>query len=198
MGFKSFLFGKKFGPSAMDLSIKDDMEKAQKRSINAQIIATNKLQQLATQAPDFVRTQVAREERQERGSMQDQLRSIRERVAQRGLGRSALGLQAENQAQRGFLDRLNAIRASTGERMRAATRGASLDLMGAGATLGQSAAAGMASLAPRLKSGRRGGMAGALLGGAGAIIGAKGGPQGAKAGFDIGRGVGGALGGMAN
>jgi len=193
MGLGDFLLGKKFGPSQDALATADDVSKLQRFSAGTQQDVLAKLAERGARAPTFINKQVAREERLARGSFEDQLRSIRQKVAQRGMGRSSVGFQAELGAERNLGDRIRDIRSSLGGRIEAEKERRLMQRMGAaGSAFGQSMSA--MPLANRLQSGRAGGMLQPLLTVAGGAAGSMmGGPAGGQAGAQIGSGVGGGI-----
>lgn len=193
---KSLLFGNKFGPSNEAKETQSKLKSLQDQSIDAQVEAFQRLRKMAQPGAgkDMIRQQVGREERLARGGFSDQMRSIREKLAQRGLGRSSIGLQAETSAQRSLTDRLRDIRSTLGTRQQAEEERRQQILLTGGA--GGLGAAGnfQQVLSPQLQSGRAGGMLQPLMAVGGGIAGGiMGGPAGAQAGSQIGSGVGGAI-----
>lgn len=195
---KSGLLGKKYGPSAEDKESYQMMKSVRDQSLKAQSEGLSRLRGYATQGSDFVTGQAAREEKQARGNFEDQIRQIRERIAQRGLGRSSLGIQAETSAGNSLRDRISAIRASIPERVQAEKERRQLLILGQGASAGRSAATAASALAPMMQSGRAGGMLAPLMTiGGGVLGGIAGGPAGAQAGAQMGGALGSSIQGSA-
>lgn len=131
----------------------------------------------------MARLQTAQQESQAMQNLQDQQRKLDQAVAQRGLGRSSIGLGQALGAQKGAQEKISAIRANE-PLLAEQLRQQNLNF----ATSGINQILGEQGQSKVLKMGREGGQ---RVGGLAPLIGAGlgayyGGPQGAQAGMGIG------------
>jgi len=116
---KNLLFGRKGGGRG---PLFEESQRNLKSALGIQQVALEQLTRRAQEAQTGAveRADVAREQQFIRGGGQDRLRSLQQRIAQRGLGRSAIGLGAQRDISRGVAQRLQAVQASLPGRIRQA------------------------------------------------------------------------------
>jgi len=183
-GLKDMLLGKKqdpFDPYKMmqlDPSLKKSVEagrEAQQKGLSAL---------MADSGEEAARSQIAREQAGVGAATEDTARKIKESMAQRGMGRSSIGLGLEKGAQERGAQQKAGIMASLKERL----RGMNKELIAAGGGVLGAQGAQRAMMMGK-KKGRSGGLMSIAAPLAGAALGSAAGPQGAAAGMQAGSGL---------
>lgn len=194
-GIKDALLGKEqspFDPTKMS-SLDPSLRKSVEIGREAQQTGLRELLDAKGGEEGIVRGRVAREVEGTRAAGEDAQRGIREAVAQRGLGRSSVGLGLEKGVQERTARQAARTTSGTQERIDALKRRRSTQLLQAGSSALASPGAQRAIIQGREK-GRKGGLLGALLPIAGAALGGmSGGAKGAGAGLQAGSGISSAL-----
>lgn len=157
-----------------------------KKTVEAGRVAqrTGLAELMKTATPEAVKAEMARESKLATVSAEDQRRQAEQQIAQRGLGRSSIGMGIQKGISQALADRKAGIAASMPERMRQRQQ----EIIGAGSRLtGQQ---DYRTMLTGTRKGRSGGILGALAPIAGGVIGAKmGGVKGAGQGMQMGQGL---------
>lgn len=187
---RDLLLGKKSEGSAASYSELDPMQK------KAMGIYGRELDDLSIKSDPaaIAKSQIAQQERGIRSGAQDAQRQAQQLVAQRGLGRSSVGLNAILGVNRDLNDRIFANRSlETGLANQYQNQFANDRINRLGALSGGiNSTLNTRMYTPEVKGGvRGGGLLAPILGIAGTALGAKyGGPAGAAAGYQVGSGIG--------
>lgn len=183
MGIKDLLFGKKQGGDVDDQTTREIRDA---QAVGARTLKTGlgRLEKAFGSGRQIARSQIAREQRGIEAAKEDALRKQRKLIAQRGLGRSSIGLGQEIGLEERAAQKKAATQASEAERVRESEVRAGQALVQAGR--------GAATIGPtelrRKKRAKRGGGISGLLGTA--VGGFLGGAEGAKLGGALGGGAG--------
>jgi hypothetical protein len=181
-GVKDLLFGKEEGGSAAD-PIAADVRRVQLKALQTQEKGLDSANKLSPE--EMAKKSATLEKNQILGSAADARRQLQQSIAQRGLGRSSIGLAQEKGIGMQTGRDIAAIDASLPQR----TLGYTGQLTGLGTQVGASQNAPIQMR--DIKGQRQGGISGLLGAGAGAMMG---GPQGAAVGMNVGQGLGGVFG----
>lgn len=184
---KSSLFGKVEDPGGLPEEIKDLRNRSS--ALQTDVLLRLDKETDPRNIAGVIQGRLQREAAVQRGGTEDALRQLRQRIAQRGMGRSSLGIVAETGLRRDLSTNLSRIRASAPDLIRQ-ERLARIDAL-MNAARGGAASSSLFAPAPRRV--RQGLIAPLMTVAGGAAGAALGGPAGASAGSQIGAGVGSGL-----